>query len=1143
MMRLDVAMALKRTQIHCLIWLVTLTLSVQIVTVESEVTSPEPPVFLHFTQDVYNATIPENSLGKTFVTPSTKMGIYIPDNHHFKISYKIVNSTDDLFKAEGYLLGDFSFLLVRTHSNSYGRLNREFRSEYHLKVEATAEDQSGATTKTSTDLIVYVSDLNDLQPLFDHDLYNVTVREDTPLHTSIAQVSAYDGDAGINSEIYYSFMQKTNVFAVHPTTGIITLTKALNYFIEKTYTIDILAEDRGPQTARAARKRPAKFRVTVEQVNFYSPEISLKTLPVVIEADQEEVLLALASVVDKDIGQNGIIKSLTVVEEDLKDIIIIERDEQKDFIVKLLRNSMDNLFDAGFNVTLEAEDMGNNPKTSNKSFYVNVLDTTKIPEFTQQIYEASVEEIVPINTPVIFVSITEVNAFDARFEIVDGNENGLFIINYITGLISTAEHLNAENISSVNIKVAVYDLFRSPQQYLETTVVKIRILDTNDNAPEFNIADQISEIYIQENLPVGSSVFKISAIDKDKSENGRISFSIANVKKVPFDIDPFSGIIKVTEPLDFETMKHTYRLIIRASDWGTPFSRESEMIFKINLQDENDNIPEFEKIHCSGYVSRDAPLSSELLITPAIDFDISDVISYNIQSGNEDQCFELDQATATLTLNCSLRDLSKDSYKLNIVANDGLHTSEPVDIELLLVNSKQNIHLTDSLVKIQCQNTNVSKRLQDMVSQSRNSQTKSELEGFQTATLIQLNQHQPVFSSFIPTSLEVSEGSAIGTVLAVFEATDLDPGYNGMLVYVIKSGDENGYFKADTHTGGLIVMSELDREKIDSLDLVIEVADLGIPSLSANTSVQIIVLDENDNPPEFEQNEYSATVSENIMINATVTQVQASDKDIGKNAEISYTIVSDTDHFKINPGNGIITVNKALDRERYPSYEILVRASDKGSKLSLSSTATVVVTLTDVNDVVPTFTPEVYSVRIREDLPLGAVVTVVTAADTDYGINGEVSYHLVYGEDYFEIDSETGVIRIIKKLDFEVQQVHNISVRAEDGGQPPLTSVCFINIEVVDVNENLMPPVFDNFFAHGYVNENEAVGTTVMFVTAHDPDGDEDSVTYSIRDGPGLGRFTIDNNGKTFSRYIFLGLYGCWRCNCNVYKQVGWVGV
>ena len=1115
MMRIhaDVAMAsLKKIQVW-LIWVMTLTLLGS--ALGSETAQEQPSTVVHFTQDVYNATIPENCLGRTYVTPTTKMGIYIPDDSNLKISYEIVNS-DDLFKVEDYVVGDFSFLLIRTHSNSYGRLNREFRSEYRLKIEATAEDQNGTTSKTSSDLIIYVSDLNDLQPLFDHEFYNVSVREDTPLHASIARVSAYDGDAGINSEIYYSFMEKTNMFAVHPTTGIVTLTRPLNYFLQKLYTIDILAQDRGAQSALHARKRPAKLRVNVEQVNFFSPEISLKTLPIVIEPGQDEVLLALASVIDKDIGQNGKIKSLMVLEPDLRNIVIIDRDQQEgDFIIKLQQSSLSTDLYTGFNVTLVAEDMGNKPKTSTKSFHVTVLDINKIPKFTKKFYEASVEELVPINTPVTFVSIAETDhEFDVRFEITSGNDYGLFKINPKTGLISTNGYLDAENITSVSLKVTVHDLLRNRYSQSESAIVKIKIVDVNDNSPEFSIPDQISEIYIQENLPVGSSVFKISATDKDQGENGRISFSVANVKKVPFDIDPFTGVIKTTEYLDFETMKHTYKLILRISDWGTPFSRETEMIFKINFQDENDNIPEFEKSQCSGKVSKDAPISTELLTIPAIDFDMSDVITYGIQSGNDDECFHLDKDMAKLTLNCSGSDLGEVKRSLKIVAKDMVHVSQPVEIELLIVDPEQDSELRNDLVKIHCQDTDVLQRLQEMVTKASVTRAMSELAGFAVPAVALLNQHTPVFNSSVPASLEISEGTDVGTVLAEVEAADLDTGYNGMLVYVIKSGDDDGHFKVDTHTGGLIVMSELDREKADTFDLVIEVADLGTPSLSANVSIQITLIDENDHKPEFETDQYTATVSEDIKVNTTVTQVQASDKDLGENADIVYTIVSDTDHFRIDPKSGVITVNKALDREKYPLYEILVRASDKGSKLSLSSTATVAVTVNDVNDVVPTFTPELYSVRIREDLPLGAVVTVVTAADTDAGANGEVSYHLVYGEDYFEIDSETGVIRIIKELDFEVQQVHNISVRAEDGGTPPLMSVCFINIEIVDVNENLLPPVFDNFFAYGYVNENEPVGTTVMIVTAHDPDGAEDSVTYSIRDGSGLGRFTIDANGR-----------------------------
>jgi len=167
------------------------------------------------------------------------MGIYIPEGQNVRITYQIENS-DELFKAEDYVLGDFVFLLVRSYSSSYGRLNRELHSMYRLKVKASAVDKDGgATYETTTDLIVFITDLNDLQPLFDYRVYNVSVKEDTPLHTSIARVTAFDGDEGINAEIYYSLTEKTNIFSVHPTSGIVSLTRHLNYHKKKTWKLSL----------------------------------------------------------------------------------------------------------------------------------------------------------------------------------------------------------------------------------------------------------------------------------------------------------------------------------------------------------------------------------------------------------------------------------------------------------------------------------------------------------------------------------------------------------------------------------------------------------------------------------------------------------------------------------------------------------------------------------------------------------------------------------------------------------------------------------------------------------------------------------------------------------------------------------------
>ena len=1069
---------------------------------------------MKFTQEHYNATIPENSVGRTFVTPASKMGIYIPNDHSVKITYHVLDDHDDLFKAEGYKLGNFYFLLVRTHSSSYGRINRELQAEYDLKIHALIEGKDGVKLESTTDLTLFVEDVNDLQPLFDYSLYNVTVREDTPLHTSIAKVSAFDGDVGINAEIYYSFTEHTNAFSVHPTSGIVTITRPLNYILQKNYKIDILAQDRGPHSFQHLSKRPATLIVNVIQVNFFAPDIFVKEIPNIFEPDQSDLVLAFVHVEDRDIGKNGRIESVGLV-DNIGEYIMLERvGKNGEYRVKLSQ-SLDRTFDkSSLNITVKATDMGDPPLSSYLSFNVAILDAGSQPKFTQKVYNISVEENAPWNTPLIKLPLAkQLNKYDVKFEISGGNKKDLFKISKNSGLLSTTSSLDAEKVSSINLEVKVYDPLRKRQTDVDYAIVNITIIDKNDNEPQFEITDNVSEIYIQENLPVGTSVFKISATDKDSNENGKISYSITNVKYVPFEIDPLSGVIKTTERLDYETMRHSYKLNLRVSDWGTPFAREAEMIFTINLQDVNDNIPHSEKTQCQGYLSRDAPPGTELLIASAIDFDISDVLQYHIESGNDGNCFTLNKDTATLYLNCSLTNFNQDQRLIEITARDGIHISDRLSIEMTLVNSKQNLQLANSLVNIKCQTTDIFQRLQELVIESRENNAATDF-GI-TSKPAEVFNHPPVFNTSVPLRLAISEGHAVGSVITHFTATDKDTGYNGILLYVIKTGDIDGHFKMDMYSGTLRVGSKLDRELKDEYTLLIEVSDLGTPSLSSNVTVSIEIMDENDNVPKFEQDIYKAEISENMVNNATVTQISATDRDLGDNALITYKIVSDDDHFSINPISGIVTVNKPLDRERHPFYTVLIRAADKGAgPVSLSSTATLEVTLTDVNDVVPKFTPDIYSVKIREDLPVGAVITVVTAADTDEGKNGEVTYELVYGEDFFEIDSETGVMRVIQSLDYEVQQVHNISVRAQDGGMPPLIAVCFINIEVVDVNENLKAPLFENFFAHGYINENEPLGTTVMTLTAYDPDGD--GVTYSIRDGTGLGRFFIDSNGKAF---------------------------
>lgn len=200
---------------------------------EGDTGPPSSEDEFRFTQPLYNVSIPENSIGKTYVVPEERMGIRLASaDSDADIKFRIVSGDrDKFFKAEERTVGDFCFLLIRTRTNNVDVLNRERKDRYVLEVRATSSRRDGRsrviTLEADATIVVKILDTNDLNPLFYPTEYETTVTEDTPLHRSILRVIAEDADLGRNGEIYYSFAEETDQFAVHPVSGVITLTRPL----------------------------------------------------------------------------------------------------------------------------------------------------------------------------------------------------------------------------------------------------------------------------------------------------------------------------------------------------------------------------------------------------------------------------------------------------------------------------------------------------------------------------------------------------------------------------------------------------------------------------------------------------------------------------------------------------------------------------------------------------------------------------------------------------------------------------------------------------------------------------------------------------------------------------------------------------
>lgn len=1084
---------------------------------------------LRFTKDHYNATIPENALIKTYVRTEEKMGIYCSDDDVI-VRYKIASQQKiKFFKAEEKKVGNFWFLLVRTKTD-YDFLNRERQDEYVLEVKASitmltdklkdSKKRNSVSLELHATVLVSVLDTNDLSPLFYPVIYEQTIPEDAPLHSSVLKVSAEDADIGMNSEIYYSFKEKTDQFAMHPRTGVVTITRLLKYEERRTYDFVVEARDRGIR--RRSKPSTAKVKFNIQQVNIYDPEIDIQHLPHVVEESNCDIY-AIIKITDRDSGLNGVVKNLEIVDGDPDGHFRVkETGNIGEYNIVVLKMLDRETAPKGYNLSLRAVDSGTPERDTYKSIHIELADINdNAPVFERELYEVNIAETAPINSPVIKLKVSDKDEgknAQVSLEIVGGNEGGEFRINKRTGMLYTAVVLDAEHRSSYTLTVSAIDQGNAGSRKQSAAKVKIFVVDTNDNDPLFE--KYLIEVSINENEPAGTSVIKINARDKDSGENGYISYSIANLKPVPFDIDHFTGLIKTTHLLDYETMRRQYVLHIRASDWGYPYRRQTEMKLVIKLRDVNDNRPQFEKVDCKIQIPRFTNIGKEIMTMSALDFDDGNFISYRVESGNEDNCFSIDSSSGVLSVTCDLTDVRTEERNVKITATDGSHYSDLTNLHVTLVNAKKN-QATDDAINIECRETGVLRRLNDAIETAKRNNIGEDDDFAMMPSRYGENVHKPELLN-LPVAVQVNESVPLGYTILAIRARDRDLGYNGKLIYGISDGDDDSLFRIDPDTGDLNVVGYLDRETRDKYVLNITVSDLGRPQHITWKLLKVIVLDVNDNAPKVNKRVSSFRVSENARNGTVIFKIDARDPDQGENGRIVYALTTDTTQFAVDRTSGNLFVSGRLDRERQEVYELKVTVSDCAPEPStLRTEALIRIVVDDVNDNSPEFLVQNYTVKALEDLPVGSVVVIVTAVDPDLGTGGVVTYSLESesssetDDKLFEIDPVSGTVRTLSELDFETRQIHTLIVRAIDGGMPFLSSETWLTVEVVDVNENAFAPEFGSFYVTAFVDENEPLGTLVTTVSAvdADPPGDVSRVGYSIVDGDGLGYFSIDSEG------------------------------
>lgn len=386
----------------------------------------------------------------------------------------------------------------------------------------------------------------------------------------------------------------------------------------------------------------------------------------------------------------------------------------------------------------------------------------------------------------------------------------------------------------------------------------------------------------------------------------------------------------------------------------------------------------------------------------------------------------------------------------------------------------------------------------------------SELE----VSIDDVNDNAPRFSASVY-SVTLPEDAELGTLVAKVHATDDDLGENRLVRYSFAE-DASDAFELAADSGIITLRAALDRETQAEHRLLVRAADAGRPPRSATATVRLTVADVNDNPPEFEFEQYSAAVPELDAPGTELLRVRATSRDSGVNADVYYAIVGgdDRDDFAVQRTSGVLTVARPLDYERRKEYFLTVQAVDGGSP-PLSDHATINITVMDSNDNAPVFSQASYGARVREDAGIGFRILQVIADDADSGNNGRITYSIARGnrDGSFSIDPDTGYISVSAALDRETIPAYVLEVRAKDRGVPALETTAVINVEILDANDN--PPLFEQSNYTAIVQEDKPLGHTIIKFVVEDADSPPNAApyTFDFQSGNEMGAFRLEQDG------------------------------
>ncbi|XP_072288433.1 protocadherin gamma-A11-like [Eucyclogobius newberryi] len=612
----------------------------------------------------------------------------------------------------------------------------------------------------------------------------------------------------------------------------------------------------------------------------------------------------------------------------------------------------------------------------------------------------------------------DLGRLSARRARVDSEDSGVQYcsVNLNTGELVVQERIDREGLCAKKTSCILKQelVLENP---LELHRFTIRVQDINDNAPEFT--DDLLIIEIRESAVKGAQFAVGEAHDEDVGENAVQGYTLKQNNHFKLNVKTKSGGRKYCElVLDKELDRednNEITLVLTAFDGGSP-QRSGTVVIHVTVLDANDNTPVFSQtVYKASLPENSAPDTLVITVT-ATDADegVNSNIAYQFDhvSSKDSKVFSIDSITGEVRVNKVIDYEKTSSYEMQISAKDGLG---------LISYATLIIDVTD------------------------------------------VNDNAPIINIKSLTN-QIPENVSPGTEVGIINVQDRDSESNRQVRCSLQTGVPFKLVPSIKNYYSLVTTEQLDRELVSDYNITITATDEGSPPLSSSKTVHLTVADINDNPPVFEEQSYSAHVTENNKPGSTLCSVAARDPDWRQNGTVVYSLLPGevngapvSSYVSVNGDTGVIHAVRAFDYEHFRSFKVQVMARDNGSP-PLSSNVTVNVFISDVNDNSPQIlypTPEGNSFMtelVPKAAHAGSLVSKVIAVDADSGQNAWLSYHIVKSTDagLFTIGLHSGEIRTQRDISESDSMKQNLIVAVKDNGQPPLSATCSMYLLISD---------------------------------------------------------------------------------------------